>query len=187
MTSWIIIRSFLIQNIVYLKYLLIGLFICFVYFKGMEREKIRYEDILKDRTIEQQKKINEFNKAIDDKAAQSQNLAQTLENQAYEHKKEIDDLHDKLSKHNGMQRKQVCGQSKPNTSSKNSGSSLSIKQQAVDSWLSREFEEFLISSAKRADEAGLYAEIAQEWIKELCKNDNFICVKEANNATRTKK
>jgi hypothetical protein len=123
-------------------------------------------------------KLKQLNRLIEEKNTVLIRLTQHIDRMGDDYEQEIDKLNNDLvvAHNNSVQRKGLCAShhtAKPVTTS----SSGSVIEKAADTaQISEEFEKFLISSAWRADEAGIYAELASEWINELCKNkDFFVC------------
>lgn len=101
-------------------------------------------------------------------------LAQKIEVERNEKQQTIDKLNTDLrAALNSMPKRSICRSSNV---SQSRSPSVSTNGSIIDTEISDEFKEFLISDAKRADGVGLYAEQAYEWAIELCKNtETFIC------------
>lgn len=150
--------------------LLIGAIIGALEYDGYRRAdqawQIRYEAEQKEatrKTMEQSAKYN--------------NLSQRMDMINRSHEDEINALHaDNLKLLNsGVRKRKVCQSPVP----KNNGTGVVIEEAINEAELSRDFTEFLISDAYRADSVGLYADTAYDWITALCKTDNVACVDSA--------
>jgi len=109
-----------------------------------------------------------------EETAKYNNLSQRIDMINRSHENEINALHaDNLKLLNsGVRKRKVCQSPVP----KNNGAGVVIEEAINESELSREFTEFIISDAYRADSVGLYADTAYDWITSLCKTDNVACV-----------
>jgi gas vesicle protein len=136
--------------------------------------------------VEKDKQIlaDQVLKGLNDKAMKHQEestlLAQQLEAQANDHQNEINQLNSDLinAKSHSVQRPGLCANRSAAKPSENHNPGNIVNEPAITAKISEEFERFLISLTKRADDVGVYAEVAHDWIQELCKDkDNFICGK----------
>jgi len=109
-----------------------------------------------------------------EQSAKYYNLSQSIDMINRSHEDEINALHaDNLKLLNsGVRKRKVCQSPVP----KNNGTGVVIEEAINEAELSRDFTEFLISDAYRADTVGLYADTAYNWITALCKTDNVACV-----------
>ena len=136
------------------------------YLRADHAWQIRYDAEQKEATRKTMEETSKYN-----------NLSQRMDMINRSHEDEINALHaDNLKLLNsGVRKRKVCQSPVP----KNNGTGIVIEEALNEAELSRDFTEFLISDAYRADSVGLYADTAYDWITALCKTDNVACVDSA--------
>ena len=146
---------------------------------GYSRCDNKWKSEEKDKEILATNTLAAMNQKVTESNEQSARLAQQMEAMGNKHETELNDLHNDLvnARTHGVQRSTLCTGRSATKSTKNSGTGTVIESAADTTALSDEFEEFLVSLTRRADEAGIYAEVAHDWITELCKDkEQFVCI-----------
>ena len=124
--------------------------------------------------IEAKKEVERLNQWAQQKTEENVKLSQQKESELYDKNITIDELNTQLRNSLAAKRVPVRAACNQNRVSKTSDPVVSTAQTAGDEFTT-EFREFLLSSLKRGDEAGVYAEIAHEWAVGQCKNSGVIC------------
>lgn len=147
-----------------------------VYDYGVTTERTKWEVIASSNAANiaklQIEKLQEVAKAQEASAK----LAIQLEKKVNDKQIEMSKLNKQLLSANRVLRSDLCTGSHELTTSKDSNTFDVTANSSNSPTLSRGFTEQLISAAGRADQVGIYAEEAHEFIVELCKDkEHFIC------------
>jgi len=149
----------------------------FVYLRSASIQRSYDANVAYELEVKNDRVIVDTIQRLNQKAMESMELSNKIGVIGNEKQSEIDDLERTNRKlfADGRVRRQVCTNS--NKSVSEDTHTGSIKNEAtLTTTLSKEFVEFLNHLTRRADETGVYGEIAFEWLQELDKDgDGFIC------------
>jgi hypothetical protein len=151
-----------------------------VYFKGYNNAHDKYQSLMLAQEAANARILQAYTDRALEKQKEAARLAEKINSEALDHEKQVQVLesriNDKLNANTSGLRKGLCKRADHSNLPKADSPSSPVKE-ANDYGLSEEFRQFLVSSFRRAEEAGHYSEIAHEWIFENCKLGNFDCGK----------
>lgn len=142
---------------------------------GRHLERSDWETLELNKTVQANTELTQANAKVKELSLENIRLQLNVEQVGQLHEDQINALHNSLVNTTGLQRKSVCTERHTSRSGNPTSTGKVIEEAADLSTFSTEVENALVSLTYDADQVGVWADEAFEWIQGLCKKPGFVC------------